>query len=197
MKNLPYGVFLLAALLFACGVWIYETKDWSDFPIFFSLGSALLLLITVFLFWVWVTKGQGSFLFTASVSLIFLFLSAIPLIQKTAWIGTAKKEISVRVLDETTGKAIPEASVTLVSKFGTIGQAKTDRDGKTKIESSFRATGNFSLFQRQGGVHFLGLRIQVESDSYQTGFFDLEEKIGWWPLYGKPIPEIEIRLHKK
>jgi hypothetical protein len=103
----------------------------------------------------------------------------------------------IKVLDAKTGQAIPGASVELTSAYENYGQKETDNEGKTRIEASLPASGNFSLFHRSGGVYLLGLKIKVESDAYEAGFLDLEEKFGSWPLYGPPLPEIEIRLHKK
>jgi hypothetical protein len=197
MKRLCYGVFLVSTLLFGFGVWVYETKDWSNYPVFFSLGSALLLCMAVFLFWVGRKKGHRVILLTGCLSSLFWLLSTIPLIQKTGWSGSSRQDLIFKVLDTKTGRPIPGALVRIASKFEKYGESKTDVDGKAKIEASLPASGNFSLYHRQGGVHLLGLKVQVEMNDYQPPSFDFDENNGWWPLYGPPIPEIEIRLNKK
>ncbi len=194
-RTICISVFLAAAFLFGFGVWVYETKFWADYPIFFSVGSALLFCLAVFL--AWAGRKNWGLIIASCVTFLFWFFSIIPLIQKTHWSGSSKQELSIRVLDANTGQGIPEASVALFDAHENFGQAETDIQGKTKIKAVLSTSGSSSLFNRSGGIQFMGLKVKVESDSYQSGQFDFEEKMAWWPLYGAPIPEIEIRLNKK
>jgi 5-hydroxyisourate hydrolase-like protein (transthyretin family) len=193
MKKLGFAVFLASTFLFALGVWIYETKDWPDYPIFFSLGSAAFFFITVFLIWAWVRDGFRGLLLAAIVNVLFLFLSIIPLTQKTCWIGSSKQKLTVRVLEDKAGKPVAEVLVSLVSRLESFGQGITDRNGETTIEAWLPASGSFSLFQRSGGVYFSGLRLRIETKT-SPEIVELEERISSWPIYKGFVPEIEIRV---
>jgi hypothetical protein len=205
-RRICLSVFLASVVLFAVGVWIYETKYLPDYPIFFSVGSALLFFLSVFLFWAlrdfcaYVDETileHWGLLLAACASFVFWLLSIIPLVQHTGWIGASKQELSIRVVDAKTGQPIHGASVTIASPNENFGQGETNNEGKIRLEASLPASGNFSLYKRQGGVHLAGIRVEVEMNDFQPGSFSFDENNGWWPLYGAPIPEIEIRLEKK
>jgi len=197
IRKIGYAIFLASTALFAYGVWVYETDFWEDHQILFPVANLLLLFMTFILFWAGAKKGRRDLLVVASVNSLFWFLCAIPLIQHTAWVGSSREQLTIRVLDAKTGKPIPSASVRIESKFGKYGEGETDKGGKAKIEALLPASGTTSLFKRRGRIRLLGLTVKAESDSYEPGFFYFDENNSWWPLYGPPIPEIEIRLQKK
>jgi hypothetical protein len=188
---------LAANGLFGFGIWIYQWLLWADHPIFFSLGSALLICFAAFLFFVGRRLEDWRIVLAGLACFCYWLLSILPLIQKIGWSGSAKAALSVRVLDAKTGKPIPGAMVRIESKFEKYGESKTGPNGKARIEASLPASGNLSLYHRQGGYCLRGLGIRVETTVYQPGSFDFGENNGWWPLYKDHSPEIEIRLLKK
>jgi hypothetical protein len=105
--------------------------------------------------------------------------------------------IFVKVIDEVTGKPIPNAKVALFSREARA-EAKTaisDADGRCGIPFVFVGGNHVSPVCHIGGVLFRGTNVEIEADGYVPMIKDLGELLAQgWSVHAPSPPPIEIRL---
>jgi hypothetical protein len=131
------------------------------------------------------------------------------------WVGSESVAVTVRVLDDETGRPVPDASVWLgkdpflelndedkewlgdarkVKPQGTVG--RTDAEGGARLEHSFMAAGTSTLVSFNVGL-YLWDTLKVEAAGYQMFHERLSKLTGPGSgAYGMPLPPVQVRLKK-
>ncbi len=167
----------------------------------FYTGLALFLAAAVFLivigFWHrrqgWKTSGVA-----LVVSLIAVFVwSAIGIY----WIGYGTRVVTVVVRDATTKQPIANAAVRLFDEHEMMdpnaSEGQTNEKGTCFLDHHFTSIGTLSPIRDTGGYYLWRDTLKIDALDYQGICEKLETFTGgWWPLYGPPIPVVEVNLKK-
>jgi hypothetical protein len=124
------------------------------------------------------------------------------------WVGFQDVEITVRVLDDDTGRPVPAASVWLGQGVPEppewLGQeekggsrATTDAEGWARLEHSFMAGGTANFLWSSGGPYLGQGTLKVEAVGYRGFQERLPKLVGpAADANGPPLPPVEVRLKK-
>jgi hypothetical protein len=168
------GLFLTAALAFLClGVYLYAI----------ALRRRR------------VAPGVAGLAILASLFLCALDNAGI------LWIGSRSEVLTVRVVDQQTGLAVPNAPVRVSRNAGKASKGRTDAAGEAHLTHEFIASGFDSQFgfRKSASVYFGETTVVVTADGYEPVQVPLEEATGHlgWKLGGAPLPVVVVQLRKK
>jgi hypothetical protein len=189
----PFGPFLFLAL-------VSIASTGRNLTALFFTGLALFLAGAIFLivigFWQrrngWKKRGLALFICLLVVFVCSLF--------QTLWIGAKIGVVTVVVRDASNKQPIPNAAVRLFDGHEKVdinaSEGQTDETGTCFLNHCFTTIGTRSPI-RDTGYYRLWSTLKVDADDYH----DISEKL-WeftgktWPLYGLPIPVVEVNLEK-
>lgn len=116
------------------------------------------------------------------------------------WVGEKTVDLVIIVRNAADDSPIENASVTVfvADSKQWRSNGRTDLDGKVRFQQSFGAAGTKCPIRRTGHFNLNPFKLKVDAAGYKRFEAALEDHltVGGWPLYGPPLPPVEIRIRR-
>ena len=131
------------------------------------------------------------------VLIVALVLWSPWLLTATCWVGHKTISVTIRVQDSS-GKALPNATVQLTDRTSGSSTASTDSDGIAVVQGEFQICGTDTMLSNTGIVELLGEKLSVRAIGFKSFDRELDEiaESGCWDLHAPTPPEVLVHLEQ-
>jgi hypothetical protein len=196
---LVIGLGMAAFAYFAVTlVWFPGTETSESFfsgsAVFLSLG---LILIAVAL------KKRSATAFWGGIAILAPLLACwLDIMSSVLWIGSRTRVVVVQVVDASTQRPVPAASVRIYrTRDVDESRGNTNADGEVHVAHEFTSTGMASplRFRNRGMIRLWDTTLAVDAAGYEAVEMSLEDCTGHrgWDIHIPGLPPVVVRLERK